>query len=394
MKKIAVLTSHPIQYHAPLFRHLAAEGSFSLKVFYLWDFGVTEQVDRGFRQPVMWDIPLLSGYDFEFVPNVSSDPGTHHFRGLNNPSLAGRVTEYDPDAVLMIGYNYISYYRFLLNWDTGRAPLFFRGDSHRLMPRTGLRERARRELISSIFRRFSAFLYVGQANYNYLRYHGVPAKKLFFAPHAVDNERFFAEVDRAADSAMTWRQELGIPDTHAVILFAGKFEPKKRPLDLLRAFVQARLEKVTLLFVGSGPVEEELRRQASGHPHIRFAPFQNQTLMPRTYLAADLMVLPSYGGEETWGLAVNEAMCMSRPVIASTHVGCAKDLIRPYENGLVFPAGDVAALSVSLKEALSNRERLREWGEEGRRVVCEYSYYRITCGLKEAFAACLQPKNC
>jgi glycosyltransferase involved in cell wall biosynthesis len=106
--------------------------------------------------------------------------------------------------------------------------------------------------------------------------------------------------------------------------------------------------------------------------------------MPRTYAVADLVVLPSYGSGETWGLAINEAMCMSRAVIASTHVGCTHDLIQPYRNGLVFPAGDVSALTVCLKEAFSDRERLKIWGEESRKIVTHYSYTQTTQGLREA----------
>ena len=223
-----------------------------------------------------------------------------------------------------------------------------------------------------------------QANYGYFRYHGVPPQQLFFAPHAVDNDRFFAQAKEGTHQAIVWRQKLGIPKDHSVVLFAGKFEAKKRPLDLLQAFLQADLPQVSLLLVGAGSLESELRSQAAGHPHIRFAPFQNQTLMPRTYTTADLVVLPSYGSEESWGLAINEAMCMSRPVIASTHVGCSQDLVQSYKNGLVFPAGNVSALTASLKEAFSERERLQIWGEESRKIVGSYNYSRITEGLQEA----------
>ncbi len=382
MKKLAIITSHPIQYYAPWFRHLTGTTDFSIKVFYLWDFGVTQQVDMGFKQPIEWDIPLLTGYDYEFVPNVSSNPGTHHFWGLQNPSLLERVSIYNPDAVLLMSYNYASLYNFIWRWNR-RSPLLFRGDSHRLLPSTGAKEWARRKFISLIYQRFSACLYVGKANYGYFRDHGVPPQSLFFAPHAVDNDRFRAHTEVANRKAMLWKQELKIPKNHSVILFAGKFELKKRPLDLLQAFLQANLSQVSLLFVGAGAKMPELRSLAA-HPHIHFAPFQNQTLMPRTYATADLVVLPSYGSEETWGLAINEAMCMSRPVIASSHVGCAPDLIQPYSNGLIFPAGDVSALAASLKEAFSNRERLQMWGEESGKIVLNYSYTQTTQGLRAA----------
>ncbi len=102
----------------------------------------------------------------------------------------------------------------------------------------------------------------------------------------------------------------GNSENCAVILFAGKFEVKKRPIDLLQAFIKANLPQVSLLFVGAGVLEKELRSQALAHPHIYFASFQNQTLMPRTYAIADLVVLLASGSSETWGLAINEAMCV------------------------------------------------------------------------------------
>src|ERR1035441_2356168 len=122
--RLAIITSHPIQYHAPWFHFLARRwGSgetgaerrvkredsslspllSSLKVFYLWDGGVTNQLDRGFGVPVKWDIPLLDGYAHEFVPNRSRKPGPGHVSGLNNPTLGARVAAFKPDAVLVFG---------------------------------------------------------------------------------------------------------------------------------------------------------------------------------------------------------------------------------------------------------------------------------------------------
>jgi glycosyltransferase involved in cell wall biosynthesis len=382
--KLAIITSHPIQYYAPWFRYIAIAADFSIKVFYLWDFGVTEQVDTGFQQAFQWDIPLLDGYEHEFVPNTSSNPGVYNFWGLQNPDLISQVRNYQPDAVLLMVYNYASLYRLILNWDTRKAPLLFRGDSHRLLPQTGWKASLRRMFISQMYRRFSGCLYVGKANYDYFTYHGVPSKRLFFSPHAVDNQRFFAQAEVAKQQAIAWKKELGIPDKHKVILFAGKFEDKKRPLDLLQAFLRAGLTETSLLFVGAGPLEDELKLQAASSSSIYFAPFQNQTMMPRTYAIADIVVLPSYSSHETWGLAINEAMCLSRPVIVSNYVGCAQDLVHPHKNGLIFPAGDINALTDCLQQALVNPEKLKAWGEQSSKIISNYSYIQATQGLREA----------
>jgi glycosyltransferase involved in cell wall biosynthesis len=293
----------------------------------------------------------------------------------------------------MFGYNYASLAGFLVRWNRQNAPLIFRGDSHRLVPRRGPKEWASRAIIAQVFGRFSAFLHVGKANARYFLYHSVPSEKLFFAPHAVDNERFITQATRAQEDATRWKQELGIPEDHRVILFAGKFEAKKRPLDLLRAFAEARLPQSTLLFVGAGSLDGELRLEATSCSNVKFAPFQNQTQMPRAYAIADLVVLPSLGEGETWGLAINEAMCMMRPVIVSDHVGCAEDLVQPYRNGLIFQAGNVSQLAGCLREALSDSRKLRQWGEESGRIISDYGYAQTTRGLLEALAFCTRSRT-
>lgn len=380
--KLAIVATHPIQYYAPWFLHLAQQAGLDVRVFYLWDFGVAAHRDPGFQTTVRWDVPLLEGYAHEFVPNRSMVPGTSSYFGLWNPDLPERLRAWQPDAVLLTAYNFASIGYFLLRWGASDAPLIFRGDSHRLVPRHGLVDAFKRRLITAIFRRFGAALYVGSANREYFLLHGVPAERLFHSPHAVDNARFFAARASAEAAAPAWRHSLGIPDGHRIVLFAGKFEEVKRPLDLLRAFVGARLERASLLYVGSGPQEAELRATAAERGDVFFAPFHNQSQMPLVYAASDVYVLPSVA--ETWGLAVNEAMCMGRPVIVSDNVGCARDLVTGSQTGWTFEAGNVIALAGALKEALQDLSRLNAWGENARRKIEAFNYDAASAGLISA----------
>src|SRR5262249_47497436 len=146
----------------------------------------------------------------------------------------------------------------------------------------------------------SAFLYVGQANRRYFQHHRVKEDRLFFAPHAVDNDRFFAQSSAATEQGVAWRRKLGGPEKHRVILFAGKFEEKKRPLDLLEAFKRAAVPDVTLVFVGNGELEAKLKSKAAAFKNVFFISFQNQTAMPAVYRIGDIFVLPSFGPRETW----------------------------------------------------------------------------------------------
>jgi glycosyltransferase involved in cell wall biosynthesis len=330
-----------------------------------------------------WDVPLLDGYPHEFVPNTAPDPGTHHFRGLRNPGLVRRIAAWRPDAVLLTAYNHESVVLFLAAW-RGRTPVLFRGDSHRLVERHGLKEPMRRATLGLLLRRFDACLFVGRANLQYFRRHGVAARRLFFSPHAVDNERFQGAAETTRVEACEWRRSLGIPAHHRVVLFAGKFEEKKRPLDLLEAYRRAALPDTSLLFVGSGKLEAKLRCAARSVASVFFAPFQNQSLMPRTYASADLFVLPSFGPHETWGLAVNEAMCLGVPPVVSSHVGCGPDLVRDGVNGRVFEAGNRESLAAALQDALSDPDRLGLWGRRCQRRIQGYSYGKATAGLLKA----------
>src|SRR3954468_9613942 len=109
-KKLAIVTTHPIQYNAPLFRLMSEQGSsFSIKVFYTWSQSRESVFDKEFGRPVEWDIPLLEGYEYAFVDNVSSKPGSHHFKGIVNPTLTKVIGEWEPDAILVYGWSYSSH---------------------------------------------------------------------------------------------------------------------------------------------------------------------------------------------------------------------------------------------------------------------------------------------
>ncbi|MGB7564419.1 MAG: glycosyltransferase family 4 protein, partial [Prochlorococcaceae cyanobacterium] len=174
-----------------------------------------------------------------------------------------------------------------------------------------------------------------------------------------------------------------------VVLFAGKFEARKQPLQLLEAFAALDHPTAVLVLLGAGALEAQLRARAAqlAPGRVCFVGFQNQSAMPRAYALGDLLVLPSLGNGETWGLAVNEAMNLARPVLVSSHVGGAADLVLPGRTGWIVPAGDQAALRRALSEALSDPARLRDLGRAAQAHVAAFSYKAATAGLLKALEA-------
>lgn len=71
-----------------------------------------------------------------------------------------------------------------------------------------------------------------------------------------------------------------------------------------------------------------------------------------------------------------------RGVIASHRVGAAADLVRPGENGFVFPASDSAALAGALRRALSDPERCREMGRRSLEIISRWSFEEDVQGLR------------
>jgi glycosyltransferase involved in cell wall biosynthesis len=129
---------------------------------------------------------------------------------------------------------------------------------------------------------------------------------------------------------------------------------------------------------------------AMGRSRVHFLPFQNQTLMPAVYRLGDLFILPSQGPEETWGLAINEAMASGRPAIASTKVGGACDLIQEGETGWIFESGDRRSLEDILRRAIGlGRNRLRTMGENAQASSAGWSTeYSARC-IGEAVLRCV-----
>jgi len=375
MKKLAIISTHPIQYNAPWFAMLAQQPEMELKVFYTWSQRQTEFFDDNFGKEIKWDIPLLEGYDYAFVENRSNKPGNKSFWGIQCPDLINRLNAFNPTHILVFGWNFQAHFAVMRHFK-GKVPVLFRGDStlldyefqtlanllqstkthsfFKILPQY-LKFKLRKQFLTFIYRYIDMALYVGSNNKAYFKAHGLKEYQLRFVPHAIDNNRFTDNKEKHyANKALEWRRSLQIKDTDFVILFAGKFEPRKNPEVLINAFNILSIDEkfnAKLLMIGNGPLESKLKELSKNNSNIIFLPFQNQSDMPLVYNLGNLFCLSSQS--ETWGLAVNEAIACGTPVVASTKVGCAIDLVTQppcYQ----FQSGNIENLTDVLRMAIQN----------------------------------------
>ncbi|HWD89988.1 MAG TPA: glycosyltransferase family 4 protein [Mucilaginibacter sp.] len=381
--KLAIITTHPIQYYAPVFKLLHGRGRISIMVFYTWGEKSKVKYDPGFGSTIGWDIPLLEGYPYAWLENTSPDPGTHHYKGIINPNLIHDVEQWQPDAILVFGWAWQSHLRCIRHFK-GRLPVYFRGDSTLLDETAGLKSVFKTIFLRWVYSDIYCAFYTGSNNRAYFKKYGLKDKQLAFAPHAVDNERFSA--DRGAE-AKGLREQLRINDEDILVLFAGKFEDKKSPAELLDAFMQTDQPGTHLLFVGNGKLEAELKQKARNVRKVHFMDFQNQSRMPAVLQACDLFCLPSKGPGETWGLAVNEAMACTKAVMVSDKAGCAIDLVRNGHNGAIFKSGDPVQLKDCLGHLIRSKESLREMGRNSAELIKNWSFSHITEAIEHKLEA-------
>ena len=356
-RKLAILATHPIQYYSPVFQRLSQQPDLDVKVFYGWTGLTKESIDPGFQRAIKWDIPLLEGYQYEFLENKAREPGTHHFQGIDVPNVHQRISQWEPDVLAIYGWSYKAHWQ-AMRYLHGRIPILFRGDSNLLDECLGIKQLLRRLWLVWVYRHIDHALAVGTENERYYRRHGLSHSQISFAPHAVDNRRF---ADPALNStAQELRRSLGIDDQQTLIGFVGKLEPKKSPRLLLDAFRQTNRNDQVLLMVGTGELESDLKSQSTDRMH--FLGFKNQSELPAIYHAMDILVLPSQGPGETWGLVVNEVMAAGRAAIVSDAVGCGIDLVKPTTDW-IFRRGNAEQLKAILT-GLPDRLKLLAIGND------------------------------
>ena len=387
--RLAYLVSHPIQYQAPLLRLIAQQPEIDLTVFFCSDFTTRAYRDKEFGQSIAWDVPLTEGYRHEFLPSVGARDGASFLRPLVY-GLARRLTEQKFDALWVHGWGYWSHIHAVFKAHSMGIRVLLRGEAGSHLPLgSPFKQVTKRVLLRHLFSRVNAFLAIGTRNREFYSAYGVDAQRLFSVPYAVDNEFFQGMARNAAKDREALRASLGLEPGRPIILYASKLTERKRPHDILEAYVHLSADgrsepRPYLLFVGDGEMRQAIedRARALGWRSIFFLGFKNQTELPRFYDLCDVFLLPSLN--EPWGLVVNEAMNAGKPVIVSDQVGCAPDLVRHGVNGFVFRAGDVMDLGNCLRAVLADPDLRDRMGRQSMQIINSWNFDYDLRGIRAA----------
>jgi glycosyltransferase involved in cell wall biosynthesis len=361
---------------------LAARKVIQLKVFYTWGESVLkDKYDPGFGKSISWDIPLLEGYEYSFVENISKDPGSHHFKGIDNPGLIREIEDWKADAVLIYGWPFKSHLK-AMRYFHRKIPVFFRGDSTILNKKNSLRSLIRKYFLRWVYSYIDKAFYVGTNNKHYFLQHGLKENALIFAPHAIDNERFADDTGKYQQQADEWRNKLSINRGDLVIVYAGKLEPIKNLAWLIETIKESDVPTLKLLMVGNGPLEKELKQKASSDTGIIFMDFQNQQHMPVVYRLGQVFILCSHS--ETWGLSVNEAMASGRAILVNQNCGCGTDLVKDGSNGFVFNSFDKLSLVKCIKKLVADQTLVKNMGGQSKQIIDRWNFEEVCKAIESA----------
>ena len=172
-----------------------------------------------------------------------------------------------------------------------------------------------------------------------------------------------------AEARIRMRRVLGLADGDYAIGLCAVFRPEKNHLQLVEAVAQLRARGLPAraLLIGDGPMRPAIEAHARNlgvAGDVLIAGF-HQDVRP-LLAASDAVALPSTS-VETFSLAALEAMALGRPVVLSD-IGGAAEMVRPGENGFLFPAHDTPALVAALG-ALADPAARERMGAAARTTV-------------------------
>lgn len=354
--KVAFLLDRPTQFDGPFFRHVAKTKPDALTVFYLHE----GSFDQELRRRIEWGIDLASGYESKPVPRRG------WLRWLWQELRRQRY-----DCLIVNGYNLAPFLAAALIAVARGIRVCVRIDSVLFNQGGGVKRTAKRAAYALLRRLYYRFLATGTLAAQHLRHFGIPDEQIGRFPYTVDTAYFERATQAARAERGEARRRWGIDPQARVALVVAKFNAREAPWDLLRAAQSLDpAGRLALVLAGDGADREALEgfareRVAIPTSFLGYVPYVE---LPSLYACADVFVHAA--ADERWGVSVHEAIAAGLPVVASTRVGAAYDLVLEGENGYLYASGDPGDLREKLERVArlepgvvlrANRRILERW---------------------------------
>lgn len=370
--RLAIVVSHPIQHFAPWHREVARLKDVDLKVFFCCDWGTETYFDAEFQSEFKWDVPLLDGYQYEFLP-IKSRPKALNYRQVDNPEVVNALDRFAPDVVKVFGYNYKTNWRVASWAKQNKVPLLLYSDSNARATTSAWKQIAKQFVVNRFYDKVDGALFVGDNNFEYHRRYGLPPERLFKGSLPIDQTQLLAAVPDSESSRRQVREKYGIPLDAFVLTFCGKYSERKRPLDVIAAAHLAKQNGIPAwaLLVGEGSERAALEEycRANAVTNATLTGFVNQSQIAAHYVASDAIVISSE--QDPHPLVVSEGATFGLPALVSDQIGCigSEDTARPGVNALVYECGDLQQLAEAITVLYRDPVRYRSLAAAAKEIA-------------------------
>lgn len=238
-----------------------------------------------------------------------------------------------------------------------------------LMPR----ERARHGLFEWATRAARALVFVSENQAAYWKGAGLRSPAVHTIRNGVDLGRF--KPDGGLRRRM--RDRLGFADEAVVFGLVATFRSEKAHGDAIDAFgriIESGAD-ARLVLVGDGPTRPMVERRAAARGVADRVIFAGEQEDVRPWLATLNVGLLCSTAVETFSLAALEILATGAPMVMSD-IGGASEIVTDGRNGLLYPAGDKAALTKALT-ALLEPDLRRTLSANARASVQRFSRERM-----------------
>ena len=350
MKKLAIISTHPIQYQVPLFKNLKKIG-INCKVFFASKHGHNANlIDPEFLQKIKWDISsnMVKGYKYKF--SKIQKYNINNFR-LNYHNIEKEFIKENFDYVLILGWNNIHYLRAIYFAIKNNVKIILRVETNLKSTKNFFKIYIKNIILKFFFQKISYFLSIGKLNRKFYLYHGVKNKKIFPAPYFVDNKFFSFRFNKKI-----LKKKLHF-ESKKIVLFVGKLIKRKNPFEFLElSKLYKKNSDIHFIMIGDGFLKNKCSEFIKNNKlqNVSITGFVNQKELREYYKISNLMILPSL--YETWGLTINEAFASNTPVICTDNCGCSSDLIENRKTGFIYKSGDLDDLYKKTELILNDKK--------------------------------------
>lgn len=358
--RIAVVTNIPAPYRVPMYNRLGVDGRIDLTVI----FCAEREPDRH------WDFEQFTFKSIVLQESYSKLKGRYIHSNLD---VLMHLKAIDPAVVITGGFNPTFLYAFYYAWRYGRKHICATdGTLASERDFSAFHKWIRR----FVFKRSAAFIGASDGSLELFRSYGIASDRLFKAHLCVDNERF-----RVA------REQTKSCD----LVFCGRLTAVKQPLFVIDVAERAAAllgRRVSVLFVGSGELEPQLRAKAARavEVDVDIHGFATQAELPGLYGSARIFLFPTLW--DPWGVVANEACAAGLPVIATPFSGAVGEIIQDGVNAFVRKP-EVEAWAVAVQRLLTDDGLYQEYSRSSLRLVAGHNYDAAAAGVINATLAAL-----